>query len=353
MDSTTIDDVQTSVHTDSLDVTVSVKKKNYHKTVLCKFCGHWMHDNNMKRHMKTHEDLTVIKDDNDIREEIRKRKLVEDEQGEQMRKVSKIAIEEGASPSCYEHSFQSARTSIPVNLDEELLQYNAIYLEKMERGRQIHEALIKGLVIEDALPKQYRDALEIFSKSRGSIDLIDVELRPWQQELMEKIKVPTEREVIWVKGIKGNEGKTWFQKYVRSLFGYSRVAMLDLKSKTTNILHALRKFPLSTVDIFFFNNARAINYELCCYTVLEHIKDGSATASKFNSEWIQFKTPNVVVVFSNSDPDVKQLSKDRWKIYYITKSGLTSHEDRIWKLRHTPKTCQSDFGRNDDNDYSD
>ena len=83
------------------------------------------------------------------------------------------------------------------------------------------------------------------------------------------------------------------------MYGYSRVAMLDIKSKTSSILHALRKFPLSTVDIFFFNDARAINHELCCYTVLEHIKDGSATASKFNSEWIQFKNPNVVI--SNSE----------------------------------------------------
>lgn len=345
MDSATITDMQTN--TDSLDVTVTVKKKSYHKTVLCKFCGRWMQDNNMKRHMKTHADLTVMKDENDIREEIRKRKLVKDEQVVQMRKVAKIATAEGASPSCYEQSFQTTKSSIPADFDEELLQYNTIYLEKMERGKKIHEALIKGIVIEDALPKQFREALEIYRKSYRPIDLIDVELRPWQQELMEKINVPTEREVIWVKGIKGNEGKTWFQKYVRSLFGYSRVAMLDLKSKTANILHALRKFSLSTVDIFFFNDARAINYEHCCYTALENLKDGSATASKFNSEWIQFKTPNVVVVFSNSDPDVKQLSKDRWKIYYITISGLNSHEDRLWKLRHTPKTRQSDFGRND------
>ena len=353
MDSAAITDVKTSVHTDSLDVTVPVKKKNYHKPILCKFCGHWMRDDNIKRHMKTHADLTVMKDENDIREEIRKRKLVEDEQAEQLQKIAKIAIEEDASPSCYEQSFPNTRTSIPVNFEEELLQYNKIYLEKKETGRKIHEALVKGIVIEDALPKQFREALEIFRKSCSSMDLIDVELRPWQQELMEKTKAPTEREVIWVKGIKGNKGKTWFQKYVRSLFGHSRVAMLDLKSKTGNILHALRKFPLSTVDIFFFNDARAINYEHCCYTVLEHIKDGSATASKFNSEWIRFKTPNVIVVFSNSDPDVKQLSKDRWKIYYITQSGLNSHEDRLWKLRYTPRTCQSDFGRNDKTLYRD
>ena len=162
--------------------------------------------------------------------------------------------------------------------------------------------------------------------------------------MLEKIKQPTEREVIWIRGTKGNEGKTWFQKYVQSLFGYARVAMLDLKSKTANILHVLRKFPLSTIDIFFFNDARAINYENCCYTVLEHIKDGAATASKFNSERIQFKEPNVVVVFSNAEPDMRQLSKDRWKVYYITQTGLNSHEERLWKLRCSKRPTQSNWG---------
>ena len=27
------------------------------------------------------------------------------------------------------------------------------------------------------------------------------------------------REVIWVKGARGDEGKTWFQKYVQSFLG--------------------------------------------------------------------------------------------------------------------------------------
>ena len=347
MDSATITDMQTS--TSSFDVTVSVQNKNYHKSVMCGVCGKWMRDDNIKRHMKTHADLTVMKDD-EIKSELQKRKGMTEEREEQRGKVMKIAKEVGAPASCYEQSFPN--TSIPTNFDEELLQYNAIYLEKIDRGKKIHEALIKGTIIEDALPKQYREALNIFCKSRMSIDMIDVELRPWQQELIEKIKVPTERGVIWVKGIQGNEGKTWFQKYVRSLFGYSRVAMLDLKSKTANILHALRKFPLSTADIFFFNDARAINYETCCYTALEHIKDGIATASKFNSECIQFKTPNVVVVFSNSDPDMKQLSKDRWTVYYITDSGLTSHEDRLWKARNTKRTCHSNFGRDSIEKYT-
>lgn len=79
----------------------------------------------------------------------------------------------------------------------------------------------------------------------------------------------------------------------------------------------------------FFNDARAVTYETCCYSVLEHIKDGSATASKFNSERIRFRTPNIVVVFSNKEPDIRQLSNDRWTVCNATKKGLTFQTERL------------------------
>ena len=42
-------------------------------------------------------------------------------------------------------------------------------------------------------------------------NLCNVELRPWQQQLMENLSTPSDREIIWIIGRKGNEGKTWFQ----------------------------------------------------------------------------------------------------------------------------------------------
>ena len=45
--------------------------------------------------------------------------------------------------------------------------------------------------------------------------------------------------------------------------------------------------------------------------MLENIKDGQEEASKYNSEIIKFRTPNIVVVFSN------ELSSDRWNVFKI------------------------------------
>ena len=88
---------------------------------------------------------------------------------------------------------------------------------------------------------------------------------------MNMIATPTEREVIWVQGIKGNEGKSWFQDYLTSFYGHARVLRLYLKMKTANVLHVLTKRPLSSTDIFLFNEPRAINYESCNYRILESL----------------------------------------------------------------------------------
>ena len=134
--------------------------------------------------------------------------------------------------------------------------------------------------------------------------------------------MPSERTVFWIIGRKGNEGKSWFQGYLETFYGYARVVRLELSNKSSNILHALSKRPLSTTDIFLFNDTRATSSLTQNYSVLKNIKDGCAISSKYNSEILRFKTPNSVIVFTNSQPDKQKLSSDRWKIYSINKNKL-------------------------------
>ena len=75
-----------------------------------------------------------------------------------------------------------------------------------------------------------------------------------------------------MKGASGNEGKTWFQNYVQSFLGTEKVVQLNLKNSVGNIMHILRKFPLSTIDTFLFDDARSGQNEMRCYEVLENNK---------------------------------------------------------------------------------
>ena len=256
--------------------------------------------------------------DKDMREEIRAREATRVYREERRQKVEEIAHQEGIIPNLSkEYLVENANS-----LKEELLQTNKEFLEKIELGHQVANILDEGTVHEESLKKLYKDALDLYRKQRPIIDIQSAQLRPWQCELMEMIRRPSNREVIWICGKSGNEGKSWFQSYLETFFGYSRVVRLDLRNKTANILYSLSKRPLQTTDIFLFNDTRAVGDTDQNYAVLEHIKDGCATSSKYGSDVIRFNTPNIVIVFSNMTPATYCLSVDRWNVHKIESTGL-------------------------------
>ena len=176
----------------------------------------------------------------------------------------------------------------PIYVDKQLMDDEQIYSRKIERGRIISNVLEKGSAREDSLSKDNREALKLYRKQMSVRTLINTELRLWQQQLMDEISSPSDREVILVIGRKGNEGKTWFQEYLETFYGYARVVRLNLKMKTPNVLHVLTKRPLSTTDIYLFNEPRAVIHESCNYSIFESIKDGTAVLSKYNNDVIRF-----------------------------------------------------------------
>ena len=205
-----------------------------------------------------------------------------------------------------------------------LIKYKQEYEEKITLGENVYMILGEGEGSEDSLPKEMKEALDIYKKQAQELYHNNVELKPWQKELLEYMDHPTQRQIIWIVGKSCGEGKSWFQKYVKSIYGARKVVSgINLRASTPNICHVLSKQPLSTADIFLFNIGKAkkktdaVNYE-----VLEDLKDGDAFAAKYNSQQLKIRTPNVVMVFSNEGPDTNQLAIDRWKLLYITDDNL-------------------------------
>ena len=193
------------------------------------------------------------------------------------------------------------------------------YTDKVKLGGEVYEIILENQINQTSLDQDLKEALNIFMQERKDFNVGEFELRPWQKDLMKLMNEPTKRQVIWIKGRAGNEGKSWMQEYIQSYYGTKRVVRLAAKNKTSNIAQVLRKRQLATTDIFMFNDARSKNQETVNYEMLENIKDGQAEASKYNSEIIKFRTPNIVVVFSNENPERKELSSDRWNIFKIDK----------------------------------
>ena len=295
-------------------------RKNGNKSVQCKVCNKSIRSDHEKRHMGTHKDIMAMTDE-EAREELRTRHATELHREERRQEIKEIALQEGIPVD----NILSSPTSVlyASKLKESLLDDNQQYLDKIELGNQIASIIDEGVVREESLNRDHKEALDLYRKQMPRIDIHLALLRPWQDQLMKMISNScSHREIFWICGYNGNEGKSWFQGYLETFYGYARVVRLDLRNKTGNILHTLSKRPLQTTDIFLFNDTRASDHIWQNYTVLEHIKDGSAVSSKYNSTVLTFKSPNLVIVFSNSQPNTAELSRDRWRVYAINKDGL-------------------------------
>ena len=80
---------------------------------------------------------------------------------------------------------------------------------------------------------------------------------------------------------------------------------------------------------------RGVRLDTEQYDILESIKDGEAADGKYMSRQLNFKQPNVLMVFSNREPLQNKLSKDRWTILKISKdlTELTDIEGRKLEKR--------------------
>ena len=67
---------------------------NRHRKIECTVCLRTMHSQNLKRHMLKHRELYML-DEDEIREEIKRRKILCETRDEREKLVQKIAQEEG------------------------------------------------------------------------------------------------------------------------------------------------------------------------------------------------------------------------------------------------------------------
>ena len=315
------------------------------KQVICKVCYKEMRSNNLPRHLKIHENTNEPNPDTTTSVTNNIHNLTPPIDSTQKIEVkSEINVEE---------------------LRKHLIMMGNEYQKKLALGKEIYKMVGDGLVPHQALPNEMKEALDTYMEHQDDFrDVGNVELKPWQNELM-KYMEPCDREIFWIVGKDGNEGKSWFQKYVKSMFGTRRVVSgIDIKTSNPSIFQALRKRPLVTADIFLFNIGKSMKkFDEINYDVLEKLKDGEAFASKFNSQQLKIRVPNVVMVFSNSPPDFKELAKQRFRVFYIKndelkgRKSVENESDKPVSKNKTEDTInhlvEDDETSDDDNESSD
>ena len=308
---------------------------NRHKTTMCNICGKITRDDHLKRHMDSkHPSVEkVVQKDEKNQLQVKRDVKTLDVQNNDMSSVLGNDDEVPSQTACEEQSGGPLVCGDDAKLEFEVQRDYEAYKVNVEIGRKISIMLISKGIAEVSLSKQHKFCLELFRSQCPTTDVSTAKLRLWQDQLLDIITENgmNDRQIIWIKGKDGNEGKSWFQSYLQSLFGAHRVARFDITNKTSDLLHIMTRCALETTDIFLFNHQRCVSSEDCCYSLLEMIKDGYASAPKFHGSLIRIKKPNTIVVFSNRDPRIRSLSKDRWKVYFITDDLLTgNHENWMW-----------------------
>ena len=72
---------------------------------------------------------------------------------------------------------------------------------------------------------------------------------------------------------------------------------VSLRESSKDILQNMKKWVDMQTDKFLFNIVKGVYNNDVNYKILEDIKDGKALATKYNSQNLYFKTPNVLIVF--------------------------------------------------------
>ena len=81
------------------------------------------------------------------------------------------------------------------------------YQEKLELGKEIYQMMGEGVVSYQALTRDIKEQVDLYIEKQVEFrDVGNVELKPWQNELMKYIE-PQDRDIIWIVGKYGNNEK--------------------------------------------------------------------------------------------------------------------------------------------------
>lgn len=130
-------------------------------------------------------------------------------------------------------------------------------------------------------------------------------LRPWQQALNDELNnEPDDRSVLFYVDEDGNNGKTWFCRYLMAT-KKDEVQILSV-GKRDDLAHMIDQ----SKRIFLFNVPRT-QMQYFQYSVLEQLKDGMVQSNKYSSCMKMFTHKVHVVVFCNEFPDAAKMTADR------------------------------------------
>lgn len=146
----------------------------------------------------------------------------------------------------------------------------------------------------------------------------DVKMKPLQQKIIDIIESESNNRTInWIIDYKGNYGKSFLTKYL-----FCKENGIIVNGKTNDIFNSLNNYQLENdfkdpkfVIIDIPRSSKGYTEHL--YNIMEKIKDGLLYSGKYEGGTILYEKPPHIIVFSNEEPSVEKMSKDRWNIMKV------------------------------------
>ena len=144
-----------------------------------------------------------------------------------------------------------------------------------------------------------------------------IELNDWQTQAQELWRNQNDRQVMVIQG-NGNDGKTWFAKYMEATHQADVCPVTD--GDPSNYIEYCQKHPAKGY-IFDVPKSDTIKEKKNMWRAIEQIKNGLLYDRRYTSTktWID---PPRIIVFANDVPNREALTADRWQIFAIARGLL-------------------------------
>jgi hypothetical protein len=162
----------------------------------------------------------------------------------------------------------------------------------------------------------------------GRVDPSTITLRRWQRDLFELPNV--DRQVICVVDTVGKHGKSFFSRYLESLYQGVTVNQYNSPKEITQHLHNLcvdqmhwitpkkgADYMHNKTIIFDVPRKKGESSQSSLWQAIEEVKNGHLIDTRYQTRYVTCMSPKIVV-FVNWFPDFDALSDDRWLIYDIS-----------------------------------
>lgn len=145
----------------------------------------------------------------------------------------------------------------------------------------------------------------------------------WQKSVISMInKDPDDRTVNIIIDSQGNQGKSFLTTYLGT---FKKAVRIPQQPEARDIMRMVMN--MDKCSCYFIDLPRGIsqNSQNSMYSAIEEIKNGYAFDDRYKFKDEYFEPPHVWV-FTNTIPDIKLLTKDRWVFWNIVDQELVRLE---------------------------